>query len=81
MPAAGMAGFIKTALALSAKVLPPSLSCDEPIPELEEDGGRFHVLAETRPWVHGSRSAPRRAGINSFGFGGINVHAVLEEPA
>jgi acyl transferase domain-containing protein len=81
MPAAGIAGFIKTALALSAKVLPPSLNCDEPIADLETDATRFHLLVEPRPWVHGARSAPRRAGVNSFGFGGINAHVVLEEAA
>ncbi len=81
MPAAGMAGLIKTALALSERTLPPSLNCDQPIPEIEAAGGRFYLLGEPRPWVHGSRSQPRRAGVNSFGFGGINAHAVLEEVA
>jgi acyl transferase domain-containing protein len=81
MPAAGIAGLIKTALALSEKTLPPSLNCDEPIPGFEIDGGRFYVLGEPQAWVHGSRAAPRRAGLNSFGFGGINAHAVLEEVA
>ena len=80
MPAAGMAGFIKAALALYHKVLPPTL----------------HVRgAESRAWTSTGRpstSIPRRgrgftvsalpaprAGVNSFGFGGINAHVVLEE--
>ncbi len=79
MPAAGIAGLIKTALALSEKVLPPSLNCEEPIPALQAEGGRFYLLDEPRPWINGTTTTPRRAGVNSFGFGGINAHAVLEE--
>ncbi|MDX2435827.1 MAG: polyketide synthase, partial [Acidobacteriota bacterium] len=79
MPAAGIAGIIKTALALSEKVLPPSLNCEEPISALQAQGGRFYLLDEPRPWINGTTTSPRRAGVNSFGFGGINAHAVLEE--
>ena len=79
MPAAGSAGLIKTALALHHKVLPPTLHCEEPNPDLDLDRGPFFVSVEARPWIHGSREAPRRAGVNSFGFGGINAHAILEE--
>ncbi len=78
MPAAGIAGVIKTALALYHRVLPPTLNCEEPNPALELDKTPFYVNTETRPWVHGG-DTPRRAGVNSFGFGGINGHVVLEE--
>jgi 3-oxoacyl-(acyl-carrier-protein) synthase/phosphopantetheinyl transferase len=78
MPAAGIAGLIKAALALHHKVLPPTLHCDRPNPKLELEKSRFYLNSETRPWIHRS-SAPRRAGVNAFGFGGINAHAVLEE--
>ena len=78
IPAAGIAGLIKTALALHHRVLPPTLSCDEPNPELELERTPFYINTETRPWIHGG-SEPRRAGVNAFGFGGINAHAVLEE--
>jgi acyl transferase domain-containing protein/phosphopantetheinyl transferase (holo-ACP synthase) len=77
IPAAGSAALIKSALALHHKVLPPTL-CDEVHPELGLDATPFYVNNETRPWVHGL-STPRRAGVNAFGFGGINAHAVLEE--
>jgi len=78
MPAAGIAGVIKTALALYHRVLPPSIHCEEPNPALNLHQTPFYVNTETRPWIHGSDS-PRRAGVNSFGFGGINGHVVLEE--
>lgn len=78
IPAAGIAGLIKTALALHHKVLPPTINCDEPNPKLEIEKTPFYINTETRPWIHGGVE-PRRAGINAFGFGGINAHAVLEE--
>ena len=79
MPAAGMAGFIKTVLALYYKVLPPTLNVAEPSPRLGLDRSPFYINTETRPWIHGDPAQPRRAGINSFGFGGINAHVVVEE--
>jgi acyl transferase domain-containing protein/phosphopantetheinyl transferase len=77
MPASGMAALVKTALALSNKILPPTLHCDEPHPELAD--APFYLVTQTRPWVHSPARGPRRAGINTFGFGGINAHAILEE--
>jgi len=77
IPAAGMAGLIKSALSLYHKVLPPTL-CDEPNPDLGIEKTPFYLNTETRPWVHGE-GHPRRAGVSAFGFGGINAHAILEE--
>ncbi len=77
MPASGIASLIKTALALSHKVLPPSLHCEEPRDELID--APFFLNTQTRPWVHNPSAGPRRAGINTFGFGGINAHVILEE--
>jgi len=78
MPASGIAGLIKTSLALHHKVLPPTI-CEEPHSRLSDPDTRFYLNTEARPWVHGDIRTPRRAGINAFGFGGINAHAVLEE--
>ncbi len=78
MPAAGIAGIIKTSLALHHKVLPPTI-CEEPGEALRNPKSRFYVNTEARPWFHSDTGAPRRAGVNAFGFGGINAHAVLEE--
>lgn len=79
VPAAGMASLIKTSLALHHKVLPPTVNCETPNPGLGLDESPFYINTETRPWVHGHRDTPRRAGINAFGFGGINSHCVMEE--
>lgn len=77
MPAAGMAALIRTALALSNKILPPSLHCEQPRAALGES--QFYINTQVRPWIHDPRRPPRRAAINSFGFGGVNAHVVLEE--
>ena len=77
IPASGAASLIKTSLALHHKVLPPML-CDTPHPALALENTPFYINNQARPWVHDPRQ-PRRAGVNAFGFGGINAHVVLEE--
>ena len=79
MPASGIAGLIKTALALHHRALPPTLGADEPHPLLRGRDRPATALATARPWVHGGLDSPRRAAVNAFGFAGINAHAVLEE--
>ena len=78
LPAAGSAGLIKAALALYTKTLPPTIHCEHPNPALGLDTTPFYLNTEARPWIHGA-PWPRRAGVNAFGFGGINGHAILEE--
>lgn len=77
--AAGTAGIIKTAMALHHKILPPTLQCDEPNPDLHLEETPFYISTRTRPWVHSAQAAPRRAGVSAMGFGGIDGHCVLEE--
>ncbi|WP_051898502.1 type I polyketide synthase [Sciscionella sediminilitoris] len=76
MPAAGIAGLIKAALAVHHRTLPPTLHCTDPHPLLAET--RFRPTETARPW---EADGPRRAAVNAFGFGGINAHVVLEEHA
>ena len=77
LPGAGMASLIKAALSLTHKVLPPTLHCQEPHEALRETD--FYLDDQVRPWVRRGKGEVRRAGVNAFGFGGINAHAVLEE--
>ncbi len=76
--AAGVAGFIKTVLALEHGELPPNLHFSTPNPEIDFANSPFRVVTELRPWS--GEGIPRRAGVSSFGIGGTNAHAVLEEP-
>jgi acyl transferase domain-containing protein len=79
MPAAGAASLIKTALSLYHRVLPPTLNVKRPHPRLLDSSCRFYVNTETKPWIQRTDGPPRRAGVNAFGFGGINAHVVMEE--
>jgi acyl transferase domain-containing protein len=75
--AAGVAGFIKTVLALHNRMLPPSLNFERPNPKIDFAASPFYVNAALSEWATGD--APRRAGVSSFGIGGTNVHVVMEE--
>ncbi|MDY7091401.1 MAG: amino acid adenylation domain-containing protein [Acidobacteriota bacterium] len=75
--AAGVAGLIKTVLALEHGELPPSLHCEQPNPAIGFEATPFRVHTELSPWPRGE--TPRRAGVSSFGVGGTNAHVVLEE--
>ncbi|HYL46025.1 MAG TPA: beta-ketoacyl synthase N-terminal-like domain-containing protein, partial [Candidatus Limnocylindrales bacterium] len=76
--AAGGAGLLKTALALHNKVLPPSVHCEHPNPEIDFAHAPVYVNTELKPWTV-PPDGIRRAGLSAFGFGGTNFHAVLEE--
>jgi amino acid adenylation domain-containing protein len=76
--AAGVAGFIKTVLALHHQQLPASLHFDAPNPHFDLAASPFFVNTTLTPW---QPAGVRRAGVSSFGVGGTNVHVVLEEYA
>ena len=75
--AAGIAGLIKTVLALKHKRIPPSLHFHQPNPAIDFAGSPFYVNTRLAAWRAGA--TPRRAGVSSFGMGGTNAHVVLEE--
>ena len=75
--AAGAAGLIKSALALHYGQIPPSLNFEEPSPDIDFDALALRVVTELEPWP--SNGSARTATVNSFGFGGANANAVLQE--
>ena len=76
---AGVAGLIKTALALHNKVLPPTIGVTRPNAKADFSNSPLFVNTEPRPWIRAASDPPRRAGVSAFGFGGTNFHTVLEE--
>ncbi|MFG2555972.1 amino acid adenylation domain-containing protein [Streptomyces sp. NPDC048581] len=74
--AAGMPGLVKTVLALQHRQIPPSPNTASPAPYLERIAPGFELVTEQREW---RTPGPLIAGVNAFGFGGTNAHAVLEE--
>ncbi len=74
---AGVAGLIKTVLALESRELPPSLHFSSPNPKINFAQSPFYVVDSLRPWPEGR--TPRRAGVSSFGIGGTNAHVAVEE--
>jgi phthiocerol/phenolphthiocerol synthesis type-I polyketide synthase E len=75
--AGGVAGLIKTVLALKHKEIPPSLHFERPNPNIDFENSPFYVIAKASEWkVDG---IPRRAGVSSFGVGGTNAHVILQE--
>ena len=74
--AAGVAGLIKTILAMNNKLIPPSLGFEKPNPAIDFENSPFFVNSTLRNW---ESNEPLRAGVSSFGVGGTNVHLVVEE--
>jgi amino acid adenylation domain-containing protein len=76
--ASGMAGLIKTILAITNKKLPPSVISDQVNPKWKLEENDFKIQENLESW---EPSAIRAAGVSAFGFGGTNAHIILEEPA
>lgn len=81
--AAGIAGVIKVLLAMKHKKIPGNLHFHKLNPYIQLEDSPFYIVDSTREWEafrdSENRIIPRRAGISSFGFGGVNAHLILEE--
>jgi acyl transferase domain-containing protein/acyl carrier protein len=77
--AAGVAGLMKTVLALNAGVIPPHPHFVEPSPHIDWAGLPIEVAVTLRPWERSGGA--RLAGVSAFGLSGTNAHVILEEPS
>jgi 3-oxoacyl-(acyl-carrier-protein) synthase/acyl carrier protein len=75
LSAAGVAGVIKVALAISRRELPPTLHCERPNPRFAFEASPFFPNRTLRTWE--PRGGFLRAGVSGFGFGGTNAHVIL----
>ncbi len=74
-PASGMAGLCKAILVLRHRQIPPTPNTSPRNPDIDFDGLALTPVPRARPTGAGSM-----VGVNSFGFGGTNVHVVLGAP-
>ncbi|KAF4629401.1 hypothetical protein G7Y89_g8750 [Cudoniella acicularis] len=75
---AGLAGILKASLALQSATIPPNLGFNRLNPRIQPFYTNLQVSTTAAPWPAVLHNGPRRASVNSFGFGGANVHAILE---
>ncbi|EGQ8542261.1 colibactin polyketide synthase ClbC [Vibrio parahaemolyticus] len=75
--AAGVAGLIKAVLAVKAAKIPPMANFQSPNENLTLEQSPFYIPMDVREWC--ADLSPRRAAISSFGIGGTNVHAIVEQ--
>ncbi|KAH6867729.1 hypothetical protein B0T10DRAFT_596949 [Thelonectria olida] len=75
---AGLASLIGTSLALQNGTIPPNMHFNVLNPKIAPFYGHLEVPTAALPWPETPKGQPRRASVNSFGFGGTNAHAIIE---
>lgn len=75
---AGLAGILKASLALQHGVIPPNMLLNELNPSIRPFYENLQIASNSKPWPLLPAGQPRRASVNSFGFGGTNGHVILE---
>ncbi|KAF3039878.1 t1pks [Didymella heteroderae] len=75
---AGLAGLIKTSLALRHGIIPPTFLLESLAPSVKPFFSNLKIPTTAEPWPDVTPGTVRRASVNSFGFGGTNAHCILE---
>ncbi|KAK4161309.1 hypothetical protein QBC43DRAFT_97854 [Cladorrhinum sp. PSN259] len=82
--ASALAGLVKVILSLENGVVPPNINMEKVNPRIPSKKWHMTFPTEPIPWPHGHDGAThsiRRASVNSFGYGGSNAHAILDDAA
>ena len=79
LESAGIASLVKTVLAMQHGIIPPQINVKQLNETIDWPNLPFYVPLEPTPWNRPDASTPRRAAVNAFGIGGLNVHVALEE--
>jgi hybrid polyketide synthase/nonribosomal peptide synthetase ACE1 len=74
---AGLAGLVKASLAMQHGAIPPNLLFNQLHPAVEPFYTNLEVLRTPKPWPRLPEGVPRRASVNSFGFGGKFLPGIL----
>ncbi|KAK3346922.1 hypothetical protein B0T25DRAFT_625126 [Lasiosphaeria hispida] len=77
--AAGLAGLFKVVQAMHHNAIPPNLHLERLNPNVKQYCANLSVPTRILPWPHVPDGQPKRASVNSFGFGGTNSHAIVEQ--
>ncbi len=76
---AGLAGLIKAVLAIKHGIIPPAAGFAQPNPEIDLEQLPFVIPAQALDWPQPVNGTPRRAAVDAFGIGGLNVHVVVDQ--
>ncbi|MBT6154257.1 MAG: acyltransferase domain-containing protein [Planctomycetaceae bacterium] len=79
LESAGLTSLLKTVLAMQHATIPPQINIKKLNEKIDWENVPFYVPQETTAWPSPAPDSPRRAAVNAFGIGGLNVHVVLDE--
>ncbi len=79
LEAAGIAGLIKTVMCMQHRQIVPAINIRALNSKIEWDGAPIYVPLQKQAWPEPPSGQPRRAAVNAFGIGGLNMHVVVEE--
>ena len=82
LEAAGLVGMVKVLLSMQRGQIPPSINFGEPTDLYEWDQSPLEIVDQVRPWPQNKQAdqiQSRVAGVNAFGIGGLNAHAIIEQ--
>jgi acyl transferase domain-containing protein len=79
LEAAGLGGLIKSVLCMQHRMIAPAINLQNLNAKIDWDSIPLYVPLVPMPWPEPPAGKPRRAGINAFGIGGLNMHVVVDE--